>query len=166
MPIVTIPTGTSLYGRVDNIPGVGYVATEFSHVGFFPLWPQRSFLVLHTPGVGSFLDAQTAWVGLEIPTPLWKSALAAWGRSAAFVYLLARLLGAFLRYSGGEMVNWGPVYWAAGIWAVLLATAWLSRMHPGLAAVVLRRADAPPEVVEKVERVLGRMPGAAAGQAR
>jgi hypothetical protein len=41
--------GTEMYGEVDVIPGLFHVSTEFYHVNFIPVWPVRSYIVLHGP---------------------------------------------------------------------------------------------------------------------
>lgn len=38
--------GTNMYGKVDHVPGLFYVATEFMHVNFIPIFPGRSFVIL------------------------------------------------------------------------------------------------------------------------
>lgn len=40
-----IIAGTRTMGKVDDVPGVGHVATQFFHVWFFPLVPLRSLVV-------------------------------------------------------------------------------------------------------------------------
>ncbi|MEZ6189024.1 MAG: hypothetical protein R3F62_29000 [Planctomycetota bacterium] len=39
--------GKALYGRVDSIPGVGYVATTFEHYLGIPVYPDRSYFLPH-----------------------------------------------------------------------------------------------------------------------
>jgi len=40
-----IIAGTRTMGKVDDVPGVAHVATQFFHVWFFPLFPMRSLAV-------------------------------------------------------------------------------------------------------------------------
>jgi hypothetical protein len=44
--------GTRLYGKVDQVPGLFHLATEFFHIQFIPLGPTRTFLVMEGPGGG------------------------------------------------------------------------------------------------------------------
>ena len=46
MTVVPIAVGERLYGKVDRLPGVFYVATMFSHLGFIPIWPRGTYLVI------------------------------------------------------------------------------------------------------------------------
>jgi hypothetical protein len=39
--------GSTLYGKVESVPGVCHVATRFLHFFFVPLFPTGSWLVLH-----------------------------------------------------------------------------------------------------------------------
>jgi hypothetical protein len=40
-----IVAGTRLYGKVDQVPGLFHLATEFFHIQFVPIGPTRSFLI-------------------------------------------------------------------------------------------------------------------------
>ena len=42
--------GTRLYGKVDQVPGLFHLATEFFHIQFVPVGPTRTFLVMDGPG--------------------------------------------------------------------------------------------------------------------
>src|SRR5437762_2645960 len=42
--------GSKLYGRVDDVPGMFYVATRFGHLWYLPLIPMGSFVVLERQG--------------------------------------------------------------------------------------------------------------------
>ncbi len=66
--------GTRLYGKVDHVPGLFFVATSFGHVNFLPIFPQDSFLCLD--------DGQGR--NILIPMSL-KSVLLAWLRAIGFV---------------------------------------------------------------------------------
>ena len=41
-----VHAGMSLYGKVDQVPGLLHVATRFFHVNFVPLFPTGSFVVI------------------------------------------------------------------------------------------------------------------------
>lgn len=42
--------GSKMYGRVDDVPGLFYVATRFGHLWYLPLIPMGSFVVLEREG--------------------------------------------------------------------------------------------------------------------
>jgi hypothetical protein len=54
--------GTRLFGKVDQVPGVGYVATRFFHIDYLPLVPSQSWLVFQQTG--------KTWRGVKIPLSL------------------------------------------------------------------------------------------------
>ena len=41
--------GFQNFGKVDAVPGICHVATQFGHLHFFPLLPNHSYLVLEKP---------------------------------------------------------------------------------------------------------------------
>src|SRR5262245_12881156 len=50
MPAILVFHGETLYGKVDQVPGLLHVATPFMHLQFFPLIPKgQSFIVLEKP---------------------------------------------------------------------------------------------------------------------
>src|SRR5690242_18939565 len=61
--------GTRLFGKVDKIPGVFHVATQFAHINYVPLVPTKSWLVTSEQGKG--------WRGVPIPLSP-KSIFIAW----------------------------------------------------------------------------------------
>jgi hypothetical protein len=67
-----IVVGTRLYGKVDEVPGLFHLATEFFCLNFVPLIPLRSFLVFS---------------GTERGIPMRLS-----GKSMFFAYLRVALL--------------------------------------------------------------------------
>jgi hypothetical protein len=59
--------GTQLYGKVDKVPMLGHVATQFFYLQFVPLVPMASYLVLengqgHIPVSFSFKSMLVAWL--------------------------------------------------------------------------------------------------------
>ncbi len=63
-------SGVRLDGRVHRSPKGAFVATEFFHLQFIPVVPQRSVLVIPRPGRGALLVA--------LPSICWFSVLIAW----------------------------------------------------------------------------------------
>jgi hypothetical protein len=68
--------GSRLYGKVDAVPGMFHVATQFGHLWYIPLIPMGSHVVVSQEGNG--------WRGMPIPFSF-KSMLTAWVRGALIV---------------------------------------------------------------------------------
>jgi hypothetical protein len=113
--------GSRLYGRVDAIPGLGYVATQFGHFDYIPLIPMGSHFVLAQDG--------DAWRGIRVPLS-GKSVLIAWLRT---LLVLAAIVGALVTLiislnPRGKSMEWLP--WAGTCAGALLACvlAWRLKM--------------------------------------
>jgi hypothetical protein len=78
---MAVHIGTKLMGKVDEVPRLGYVATQFFHVNYLPLIPTGTYFVLG--------EAGDEFQGVAIPfSP--KSILMAWLRAALFLaFILA-----------------------------------------------------------------------------
>jgi len=123
---VALHFGVGLYGAVDRVPGLCYVATQFGHANFLPLFPYRTYLVREGSEQGE------AFAGKRIPLSL-KSVLAgyvrAWVGLAAIVLfgLIGVLTPMFLRIPRHqEEVIWmtiGAIVGISGSFFVLL-TRW------------------------------------------
>ena len=70
--------GSRLYGKVDQVPGLFYVATMFFYVQFIPLIPYQSFLILDSPKHAG--QGRGARIGLS-----GKSILFTWLRAACLI---------------------------------------------------------------------------------
>lgn len=75
--MIPIHVGTILYGRVDQVPGLFYVATLFAHLNFLPFGPIASYVILDGTEHG------TQFQGYFIPLSR-KSILVAWVRAVLF----------------------------------------------------------------------------------
>ncbi|MFL5341023.1 MAG: hypothetical protein ACJ8F7_12820, partial [Gemmataceae bacterium] len=129
--------GTRQYGKVDHVPGLFYIATNFFYVQFVPLIPTSSVLVLDD---GSQRGLQ---LGLS-------------GKSVFFTYFRAgTLLGGILAMVLGavEMAERSPVLGAVlagvGLGAVLLFFLSYKLAKPSATRAVRLAVHAgiPPEVV-------------------
>lgn len=59
--------GTRSFGYVDRIPGIGYVATQFFHVNFVPLFPVKTFFILEgTESDNGFRGQQLSMSGKSV----------------------------------------------------------------------------------------------------
>jgi len=70
--------GTRLYGAVDRIHGVFYVATRFGHLWYIPLIPTQSFLIFHGT------ESSNGFKGVPIPLSA-MSVLMGWLRAACVI---------------------------------------------------------------------------------
>ena len=78
---MAVHIGTKLMGKVDEVPQLGHVATQFFHVNYIPLIPTGTYFVLN--------EAGDEFQGVSIPLSA-KSILMAWLRAALFVgFILA-----------------------------------------------------------------------------
>src|SRR5438105_761381 len=66
---------TRLFGKVDQVPGVCHVATEFFHIAFLPVVPMRSWLVI--AGTETDVLIYESYEAMPIPRN-WKSVAFAW----------------------------------------------------------------------------------------
>ncbi|WP_375741821.1 hypothetical protein NR800_19325 [Corallococcus interemptor] len=88
--------GSRLYGKVDEIPGVGYVATKFGHINFVPLIPLEGWLVVAEEGNG--------WRGTAISMS-GKSVLTAWARLLFLVVGIISLLTGIFTFAGSQSAD-------------------------------------------------------------
>lgn len=83
--------GSSLYGKVDEVPGLGYVATQFGHLYYLPLIPMGSYIVLNEEnGLGG-----SEWQGTSIGLN-GKSILIGYLRAALVLALIVAGFAVFL----------------------------------------------------------------------
>lgn len=87
--------GKSLFGRVDRVPGIFYVATKFFHIGYVPLVPMGSWLVFDGT------ESEKNWKGIRLGWE-WRSIGMAWLRTLILAPGVALLLhgvwGAYLHF--------------------------------------------------------------------
>jgi hypothetical protein len=95
--------GTSLYGKVDEVPGVCWVATQFFHLWFIPLVPMGSQAVFDQSGDG--------WQGAPIGLS-GKSVLVTYARAALVLLAIGGIVGIFSTWKRGESLV--PILCALG----------------------------------------------------
>lgn len=112
-----ISWGTDLYGSVDEIPGVGHVATKFGFINYVPILPMGTYFVVAQTGDG--------WRGVDLPVSF-KSILVAWLRTAAFIGIIST--GIWLAIEGFAYRDNRPNdVLAAGVWfAACVCVMWAS----------------------------------------
>jgi plasmid maintenance system antidote protein VapI len=91
---MAILVGTTLMGKVDEVPRLGHVATQFLHVNYIPLIPTGSYFV--------FSDAGAGFQGVKIPLSV-KSIMTAWLRAALAMVFLVAVVGAIIATSEKKM---------------------------------------------------------------
>lgn len=93
--------GSRMCGKVDAVPGLCHVITNFGHLYYFPLIPTGSILVLAEDSDGTY--------GLKIPLSL-KSILVAWLRAFLWVSLIPAALVLILSFDHrGHGVDWKSI---------------------------------------------------------
>lgn len=105
--------GSGLYGKVDHAPGLFYVATQFFHIWWIPIFPTGSYLMI---------DDNTGESGVPIRLSF-KSWLMGWFRAGCF------LAGTGLFLAGTFINSRHPAeerFWQLGSGLGLLALAVLS----------------------------------------
>src|SRR5438552_8607088 len=134
--------GTRLYGKVDYVPGLFYVATHFAYLQFIPLFPTASYLILDGTEGGQ------GFQGVKIPMS-GKSVLVGYLRAALFV-LGVVLLGFGIAMVGKKLVA-GTALISAGLLCglVFLLIYKLTRPGPQRALRLAQHAGIPPEAVAK-----------------
>ena len=125
-----ISVGEDLYGAVDRVPGHFYVATPFIHICGFPIFPGRSYLVLHSSRVDPSLLRKRGFAGHPIYWSL-KSIVMAWFRALLAVLSLIAIITAMVMYwgyfSNNDAQALYPALIASESLVLLLAIYWLSR---------------------------------------
>lgn len=132
--------GTRLYGKVDHVPGLFYVATHFAYVQFIPLFPTTSYLIIDGT------EGSQGFQGVKVPMN---------GKSVLFGYLRAFLTLASI----GLIVAGGVTVAKDALPAVVMIVAGLfggiflflsykvARPSPQRALMLAGQAGIEPEVV-------------------
>jgi hypothetical protein len=142
-----VHAGMSLYGKVDQVPGLLHVATQFFHVNFVPLVPTGSFVVIE--GIERKDDDPP---GIPIGYHF-RSLLFAWIRAGLWIgggwAAIAAIIEAFrcLHHRGDPGFAAAMAVLSLVLFAILPATYRLTRAAPLRAVALARLADIEPEVV-------------------
>ena len=150
--------GQATYGKVDQFADNFHVCTQFFHLYYIPLIPQRSFLVR-----GASAD-EGDFQGVEIPLSR-KSVLIGWARAALILVLV---LGIGLGLSG-LLESWSgnrktmalaplvlPFLTAAGAGLVYWLTQRFSGASPRRARELAALLDLEPARGERKEQAIPR----------
>lgn len=142
-----VHAGTLLYGKVDQVPGLLHVATQFLHVNFVPLWPMSSFVVIEgierneddPPGVAIAMNYRSvffAWL---------RTGMTVGGGAAA----LSAMIEGFrcLTHRGDAPYAAAMAVASVVLFGLLPLTYRLTRATPLRALALARKANIEPEIV-------------------
>ncbi|MBN8465932.1 hypothetical protein JYJ95_05380 [Corallococcus exiguus] len=140
--------GSRLFGKVDEIPGLGYVATKFGHINFVPLIPLEGWLVVAEEGNG--------WRGQAISMS-GKSVLVAWARFLFIVAGLISLVVGFVAFGDHEQTDAiVPGVIALACIGGLIASykwKWVTHASPERAMEIAREAGIGEEGLDQLRRM-------------
>ena len=155
-----IIVGGRLFGKVDQVPGLFHVATEFFHVNFVPLVPTRSWLVMQgteKSGLGG-----NSWRGIRLRSIRWGSVGMAWLRLGLVVAAAAfgfASLAAFLKGTS-LATSVGTTLLAVGAAAALVASYRVARASAESLRRLAVQASMPEELLHRAMAVLQNRKGA------
>jgi hypothetical protein len=144
---IHVAFGTKRYGRVDVVPGLLHVETEFFHLWYLPLVPLRSWIVLP--------HQRDAWSGVPIPLSF-RSVAIAWFRGCCFLLGFAALILASIRWDEWINNKRGPdllvatVIGSIVVVAVYFVPALFRAADPERAAELARLAGYSADVVARL----------------
>lgn len=106
--------GSGLYGRTDEVPGLGYVATKFGHLWYIPLIPVGSHFVIEKSADG--------WRGAPIGLS-GKSILLGWLRGGLIVGSIAAAIATFVAFTSPNKAGaWNSAVILAAVVVALIMT--------------------------------------------
>lgn len=128
--------GKTLLGKVDQVPGLFYVATQCEHLAWFPLAPGQSYIVKEGAPASEELP------GIPIPRDA-RSILMVYSRAVLAVIILMTLLVFLIQREYGLLL---VVLVSA---ALLGGSYWLTRCQPTRALELATIAGIPLEEVAR-----------------
>lgn len=143
--------GTRLYGKVDQVPGLFHVATQFFYVQFVPFIPIGTYIVFD----GTVRDDGT-FKGQKLGLSF-KSVLIAYIRVALFLagcgLLVAASIMAFEILDKAGRLDWMPVIILVALSALMFFAFWgsyrLTHAGPTRALKLANKVGITPEEVAK-----------------
>jgi hypothetical protein len=140
--------GTRLYGKVDQVPGLFHVATQFFYIQFIPVIPVGSVLVLDQRVSGNASGGvKIGWSG--------KSILAAWGRLVLLLggvglAIMAAIEGARLLEGKGKGLDCAiGAASAVALLLLLVGSYRFTHAGPERALRIAEKAGLPLEIVAR-----------------
>ena len=144
--------GFARYGRVDDVPGIGYVDTMFFHIMFVPIYPACSDFFFDR-GDGN-------WRSAIVPVSL-KSVFVAWLRAACLVvaaWYSVRVLNTFIdRPVDPALFRHWIVLIVSNLttWSATLFIPFITRASYQRALVLMSLAELGDEGVGRVNEAYG-----------
>jgi hypothetical protein len=136
-------------GKVDKVPGLFYVVTQFFHLYYIPLIPLKSYVVLQGSEDGN------GFKGVQTPMSF-KSILLAWLRAALVLAVLGGVIAGIVMTvehmeSKGEDLTKVIAPWVLVVVSVVLywLTYKISLASRDRALHLAEQLGLPPELVEK-----------------
>lgn len=120
--------GTKLMGKVDEVPRMGYVSTQFFHVNYLPIIPTGTYFVLEESGDN--------FRGVTLPLSF-KSILVAWLRAILFIAFIVAVFVAI--FAAADQKTARAI--GAGVGAVFAVAAfWCTYYLPLVSRASYQRA--------------------------
>lgn len=130
--------GTRLYGRVDEVPGVFYVSTDWYHVNLVPYYPLTSVVVSCRPR------------GAAQPRPIGNSAKSIW----LVRFRIALILFGLLCWAFAQAHRFRPEPTAQErFWGGLITLTAAAILFAGTFSPLVRRAS--PSRARELARIVG-----------
>lgn len=124
--------GTGMYGKVDEVPGFCWTATQFGHIYWIPLIPTGSYIVTGEDGDGI--------QGLKVPLN---------GKSVGVAYLQGLFVATTLGCLIGGISTGSPFVWAG--FALAIGAFIGMRFVPALTTASWNRAQRYADELDLVE---------------
>lgn len=142
--------GSRLFGKVDEVPGLGHVATKFGHINYLPLIPLQGWLVAAQDG--------NSWSGQPIRMS-GKSVLVAYARAAFVLFTIGCAIAALAGFGNeGAAGTVGPGVVAALCVGGLIASykwSWVTRASPERALELATEAGVGEEGLARLRQAYG-----------
>jgi len=146
--------GTRLYGKVDVVPGLGFVATKFFHIMLIPFIPLGCWFV-EEGSEGKDEHGNPGWKGVQIPFS-GKSVLFAYGRVAAMIGAFVFGLMSIPGLDHGPVKGLVAGILAAGCIVAVVLSYMFNRASLSRAMELAEKAGVPgDEVKERYRRLPG-----------
>jgi hypothetical protein len=145
--------GQRLYGRVLVVAGAFYVATQFFHIWYIPLFPTQSWIIFEgseSTGINS-----SNWRGHPIPM-VFKSVAFGWIRAVALIGGVVCLLMGGTGLASHERDAWMNIAIALGCAGAFIATKRLEKGTPEGIRAAIEKSALPAEAKEQLIAAAGR----------
>ncbi len=149
--------GKGLFGKVDSVRGVFYVATNFLHIFYVPVVPWGSWLVFDdSPGLRVF---DSSWRGIPLGRVGWKSIGMAWLRGALCVLTGGAAFVGVTTVAAVSLSKGAPYLGLALLSALVVGFTYrLGRATPASLTALAEVQELPPELLEEARAIVDDSP--------